>query len=174
MSKLTAVILSLAVVLAFATTASWAQQDKAADANQKATDASPDRAASPVGEQKMLSVVGTVNLKTEKVNEQEMKVPYIKVKEAKSQEGQNQLAVIGKNLKIEGTAAPGAAQMEGKEVSAQGTVKDDTIMATALTLMDTEKNKEKEKEKQESKDGHNGGMTKPDADTGHKGMDSHK
>jgi len=168
MNKLTAVVLSITMVFAFAMAASWAQEVKAPDTSQTkpVTDTSRDKAASPMNGQKMLNVVGTISLKTEKVNEQEMKVPYIKVKEAKSEDGQNQLAVIGKTLKIEGGAASSAAQMDGKEASMQGMVKNDTIMATTITPMETGKDG---KEKEEAKNGQAGGEAKAGAGNGDHG-----
>ncbi|GEM_PF-4647452 len=70
-------------------------------------------------------VVGKVSVKTEKVGDADVKVPYIVVAEAKAEDGKLVLDLVGKSLKVTGPKAAEVEKLDGKEVEAKGVVKDE-------------------------------------------------
>ena len=88
-------------------------------------------AAETVKEMKA-TVMGKIEVKTEKVANKELKVAYITVAEAKGLDGKAMPALHGKTLKVMGTKAMDAEKLAGKEVTVTGMIKGDTIQATQV------------------------------------------
>ncbi|MBI4558965.1 MAG: hypothetical protein HY706_15390 [Candidatus Hydrogenedentes bacterium] len=63
---------------------------------------------------------GTVSVKAEKVDGKDVKTPYVKVSEAKAEDGMAMDMTKGMELKIVGAKATDATKLAGKEVEVMG------------------------------------------------------
>ncbi|MCX5770940.1 MAG: hypothetical protein NTZ09_11800 [Candidatus Hydrogenedentes bacterium] len=78
------------------------------------------------------TVMGKLEVKTEKLANKEVKVAYIAVSEAKGADGKIMSNLSGKTLKVVGAKAMEAEKLAGKEVTLTGMIKGNTIQATSL------------------------------------------
>jgi hypothetical protein len=69
------------------------------------------------------TVTGKVEVKTEKVDGKDVKVPYVKVAEVKGEDGKAMENMKGMDLKVVGPKAVDAEKLAGKEVEVKGVVK---------------------------------------------------
>jgi len=82
------------------------------------------------------TVVGKVELRTEKVNEEEVSVPYVKVSEAKGPNEKAMPHMKGKLVKVVGAKAANAEALAGKEVEVTGVLRME-IVADAVAAAST-------------------------------------
>ena len=88
--------------------------------------------AADIAKETKATVMGKIEVKTEKLANKEVKVAYITVSEAKGMDGKAMPALNRKTLKVMGAKAMDAEKLAGKEVTLTGTIKGNTIQATQV------------------------------------------
>lgn len=139
-----AVVVAMCVCLVAA--ASWAVDNEMNGKNE----VSAPGATGAVDAKDMVTIMGAISHKTEDVNGTEMEVPYIRVQDAKTADGQTKVALIGKQLKIAGGAMGNAKAMDGKDVVIKGSVTDDEVIEASSITPTKEEKEEAEKAEAET------------------------
>jgi len=88
--------------------------------------------AADIAKETKATVMGKIEVKTEKMANKEVKVAYITVSEAKGMDGKAMSNLVGKTLKVVGAKAMDAEKLAGKEATLTGTIKGNTIQATQV------------------------------------------
>lgn len=88
--------------------------------------------AADIAKETKATVMGKIEVKTEKMANKEVKVAYITVSEAKGMDGKAMPSLNGKTLKLTGAKAMPAEKLAGKEATVTGTIKGNTIQATQV------------------------------------------
>ena len=153
------VVMSLVMLTFVAVYAVWASGAYAADSEAKGSESkgSETKTAAPAGSEakgsdtKMAepagsetkgsatkamrcTVVGKVEVRTEKVKEEEVSVPYVKVSEAKGPDDKAMPHMKGKLVKVVGANAANAKALAGKEVEVTGVVRMEIVADSVMTI----------------------------------------
>ena len=140
------VVMSLVMLTLVGVYAVWTSGAYAAGSETKGSESkgSETKAVEPAGSETKGSetkamkctVVGKVELRTEKVNEEEVSVPYVKVSEAKGPNEKAMPHMKGKLVKVVGAKAANAEALAGKEVEVTGVLRME-IVADAVAAAST-------------------------------------